>query len=246
VLIVIDPIVSVVTGNSHANAEVRRALQPLVDIAAETGCAVLGITHVAKGSHGRSAVERVIGSQAFGALARLVLMTGVVQPDGARRVVRAKTNIGPDGDGFEYSLVPAEVHEGEAKIATSAIAWGDPLFGSAHELLCADGGASDTDDRPISALEQAQRFLQDSLTSGSCLQTELEAAANSAGLAWATVRRAKDAPGIVSRKSGAGWSWSLPTNDRQDAQDAHQNRMSALSTLAACEPDSSTSWENEI
>jgi hypothetical protein len=72
-LLILDSIVSAIAGDSHKNAEVRRGLQPLVDFAAETGCAVLGITHFTKGTIGREPTERVTGSQAFGALARLVM-----------------------------------------------------------------------------------------------------------------------------------------------------------------------------
>lgn len=42
-LIVVDPLVSAVTGDSHKNTEVRRALQPLVDLASTMGAALVGI-----------------------------------------------------------------------------------------------------------------------------------------------------------------------------------------------------------
>ena len=48
-LLIADPVVSAVTGDSHRNTEVRRALQPLVDLASVYDCAVLGITHFSKG-----------------------------------------------------------------------------------------------------------------------------------------------------------------------------------------------------
>jgi putative DNA primase/helicase len=44
-LLIVDPIVSAVAGDSHKGAEVRRSLQPVVDLAHQLGCAVLGITH---------------------------------------------------------------------------------------------------------------------------------------------------------------------------------------------------------
>ena len=47
-LIILDPIVSAVPGDSHKNTEVRRGLQPVVDMGAELDCAVLGISHFAK------------------------------------------------------------------------------------------------------------------------------------------------------------------------------------------------------
>jgi len=55
-------IVSAVAGDSHKNSEIRRALQPLVDLGERTGCAILGISHFSKGTAGRDPVERVTGS----------------------------------------------------------------------------------------------------------------------------------------------------------------------------------------
>jgi RecA-family ATPase len=61
-LLIADPIVSAVAGDSHKNTEVRRALQPLVDLGAMLGCAVLGISHFSKGTAGRDPTERVTGN----------------------------------------------------------------------------------------------------------------------------------------------------------------------------------------
>ena len=61
-LIVLDPVVAAVSGDSHKNTETRRGLQPVVDLAAELDCAVLGITHLSKGTSGREPLERVAGS----------------------------------------------------------------------------------------------------------------------------------------------------------------------------------------
>jgi len=66
-LLIVDPIVSAVATDSHKNGEVRRSLQPLVDLAATHGCALIGITHYSKGTAGRDPLDRVTGSLAFGA-----------------------------------------------------------------------------------------------------------------------------------------------------------------------------------
>ena len=65
------------------HTEVRRSLQPLVDLAAEQGCALIGITHYSKGTAGRDRLERVTGSLAFGALPRIVLGTAKPAEEGA-------------------------------------------------------------------------------------------------------------------------------------------------------------------
>ena len=66
-LVVIDPIVAVAKSDSHKNAETRRDLQPLVDLAERTKAAVLGIHHLTKRSEDADPVDRVSGSLAFGA-----------------------------------------------------------------------------------------------------------------------------------------------------------------------------------
>ena len=68
-LLILDPIVSAVTGDSHKGAEVRRSLQPVVALAQRLGCAVVGVTHFSKGTAGRDPAERITGSIAFAALA---------------------------------------------------------------------------------------------------------------------------------------------------------------------------------
>jgi RecA-family ATPase len=57
-LIIIDPILQVVAGDSLKNAEVRRALAPLVAFAEEHGIAILGITHVNKRSKGKDPIDQ--------------------------------------------------------------------------------------------------------------------------------------------------------------------------------------------
>jgi putative DNA primase/helicase len=72
--IIVDPIVSAVAADSHKNGETRRALQPLVDLAANCRAALFGITHFSKGTTGREPLERITGSVAFGALPRVVMI----------------------------------------------------------------------------------------------------------------------------------------------------------------------------
>ncbi|EQD56134.1 AAA ATPase, partial [mine drainage metagenome] len=115
----------------------RRGLAPLVDLAARLDAALLGITHFSKGTQGRDPLERVSGSLAFGALARVVLGTirepmNPDDPTASRSLVvaRAKSNIGPDGDGFRYAFEQTELptHPG---ITASRIVWGAALKGAA-------------------------------------------------------------------------------------------------------------------
>lgn len=209
-LIVIDPLVSAVSGDSHKNAEVRRGLAPLVDLAARLDAALLGITHYTKGSGGRDPLERVTGSLAFGALARLVF--GTVRQSGSddtdsktMMLARAKSNIGPDGGGFSYDFEQVELpnHPG---VMASRIVWGVESQGTARELLA--------EINPDDEGQDAVSFLRDLLADGPISTKEVKRHADDAGLAWRTVQRAMKRAGVESRRDGFGQpaKWSLKSS----------------------------------
>jgi len=205
-LMICDPVVSAVAGDSHKNTEVRRALQPIVNLAAKLDVAVLGISHFSKGTAGRDPLERVTGSIAFGALARLVLVTAKSE-DGGRLLARAKSNIGPDGGGFGYSLEQVHADGLEA----SRVVWGEPLEGSAKQLL---GDAEMVGDSPR---DDAAEWLTDMLSGAEVAVPELRKQATAAGFSWRTIERAKSDLGVVSERisqgsAGSGrWYWRLPS-----------------------------------
>ncbi|WP_086120950.1 AAA family ATPase [Hydrogenophaga sp. IBVHS2] len=214
-LVIVDPVVSAVTGDSHKNTEVRRALQPLVDAAAAGRFAVLGITHFSKGGQGSDPTQRVIGSVAFSAVARVVLVAARVKgEDGEDRriLARSKSNIGPDDGGYEYHLEQVEVMPG---IEASRVAWGKAVQGSARELLTDN---TEADDEEKSAQDCAAEFLTDLLRDGPTPTKTVEAEAKAAGIAWRTVRRASDALHVKKRKTVEGWYWSIPSQPVQVVQ----------------------------
>ena len=209
-LLVIDPVVSAVAGDSHKNTEVRRALQPLVDLATACDCAVLGITHFAKGGQGTDPTQRVVGSVAFSAVARVVMVAAKVKADAeakdARILARTKSNIGPDGGGFRYFLKQAEPLPG---IHASHVAWGKAVDGTARELLTDPEDAPD-DDGEKSALETAMEFLVEILKDGSAPSKYVESEAKDAGISQRTVRRASEVLRVKKRKMNDAWYWFKP------------------------------------
>ncbi|MCW8966701.1 MAG: AAA family ATPase, partial [Candidatus Pacearchaeota archaeon] len=227
-LLIVDPVVSAVSGDSHKNAEVRRALQPLVDIGASLGCAVLGISHFSKGSAGRDPVERVTGSLAFGALARIVLAAAKL-PDsdgGGRLLARAKSNIGLDTGGFHYDLNVTELANHPGLFATQLL-WGEAIEGEARELLSKAEISGDPEEQ--SALDDAKRFLEMLLAEGPVASNEVMREAKQASHTDATIRRAKKALGIEVHKRGfqGKWVWELPKM-LKESKDAHPNNMSTF------------------
>lgn len=206
-LLIIDPVVSAVKGDSHRNAEVRRALQPLVDLAQRAGCAILGISHFSKGSAGRDPTERVTGSVAYGALPRVVMATAKVPAQDGRgdnRVfLRTKCNIGPDDGGYFYEMVLDALPTG---LEVPRIEWGQPIVGSAKAFLnAAEAVSIDTERRPIS---EAEDFIRSVLGSGPVAVSEIKREAKCAGIAERTLERAKAKLGFRSYKAPDGkWYW---------------------------------------
>jgi putative DNA primase/helicase len=209
-LLIVDPLVLAVSGDSHKNSETRRGLQPLVTFAASAGVAVLGITHYTKGTAGRDPVERVTGSLAFAAVPRLVMATAKPKEQGEpRRLVRAKSNIGPDGGGFEYDLAQHPIDD-TADIQGQRVLWGEALEGSAQALLAEIESPDAHSDAP--SRKAAEAWLVEMLGTGKVRTEFLQDVAPKAGHAWATVLRAKKALGVKATKLGLvdGWAWEMP------------------------------------
>lgn len=218
-LLIVDPVIQALgAADSHKNAETRRALQPLVDLGQKLDCAVLGISHFSKGTSGREPLERVSGSLAFGAIARVVFAAVKRGDEGegpARSFVRAKSNIGPDGGGFGYDIEMTEIGDG---IAASRIAWGDPLEGSAREIIERAAQA-----KPLKRDEVAD-WLRELLTAAPVKVEDIKREAGAAGFAWRTVERAKGTLGaqavrVSDGRGGRGhWVWQRP-DDTADFED---------------------------
>ncbi len=221
-LLMVDPVVSAVAGDSHKNTEVRRALQPLVDLAASLDCAAVGISHFSKGGAGRDPTERVVGSVAFSAVARVVMVAAKVKGDdgeGKRVLARSKSNIGPDDGGFDYGIEQIEL-DAYPGIHASFVAWGGAVAGTARELLaeCEADDGQDADE--ASALDDACAFLASELRAGPVSAKYLLGEARQAGHSERTLKRAKKRMDVESRKTGVVWEWALPAERAKDAKGA--------------------------
>ncbi|MBP6900886.1 MAG: AAA family ATPase [Burkholderiaceae bacterium] len=240
-LLILDPIVSAVTGDSHKGAEVRRSLQPVVELAQRLGCAVLGITHFSKGTSGRDPVERVTGSIAFAALARLVLVAAKVKPEPGdeaepRRVLlRAKSNVSADDGGFAYALERVEV---APEVEGQRVRWLEALDGTARELLA----EAEADPARDEVGDDVALFLRGVLADGPVAAKAVFADAAGAGYSRDQVQRTARRMGVDRRKLGmsGGWVWALPAPEggTEDGEDRSHHSVppsppSAPSSAAA-------------
>jgi hypothetical protein len=208
-MLLVDPIVSVVSGDSHKNAEVRKGLAPLVEFGEKTGASVVGISHFTKSTQGKEPIERIVGSIAFGAVARVVFAAATLPENdaegGSRLFCRVKSNIGPDSGGFKYDLAIAPLFE-YPEIAASSVVWGSQVEGSAKDLLSGEDGNKEDEN-----LSPCAEWLKELLTYGAKSKQEIDDAAREIGWTTKQVLTAKTKLRVESRKRGfsEGWFWSL-------------------------------------
>jgi putative DNA primase/helicase len=195
-------------------------------MAAKLDAALIGITHFTKGSEGRSPIDRVTGSVAFGALARVVLIAARPQDGddgkpGPRVLMRAKSNIGQDDGGFNYDLQLVPMRE-YPEIIVPVVSWGASVSGTARDILAAAEATDGNGDATVR--REAEDFLLDFLMDGPKPAKECKAAAADAALSLITVKCAKSKLGIASVKDGmtGGWVWSLPEGDHHKPKGSYQ------------------------
>lgn len=215
-LIIIDPLTAYLGSiDSHKVAEVRALLTPLTEFAARRGVAILCVSHLNKAG-GREALLRVTGSLGFVAAARTTYLIIKDHEDDARRLFLCSgTNIAPAMPGLAYRVRGGEPVPG---VPSSAVEWEpDPVDISADQAMeeSADSGGN-------YAGAEAEKFLEDLLADGRVKQTEVKRVALANGLAWKTVRRAKDKLGVKSKKQGFidGSSWC---GSFQNSEGAHHS-----------------------
>jgi energy-coupling factor transporter ATP-binding protein EcfA2 len=244
-LLLIDPIVCAIKGDMHRANDVRRGLQAVVDFAEKHRCAVLGISHFSKGSIGGIPADRVIGSQAFSALARTVLVAAKQENSTTRVLARAKSNISNDQGGVEYFIVTCTIGNG---IETTCVQWGEKIEGSARDILAnaeRTENPESNDHEKHTALESACQFLQEELKDGPVDTEQIEEDAKSVGCTRATVRRAKNELGVIARKKpeiNGAWYWMLPEDTQITSKvriENNEHLQEDLSTFGA-----SSSFDN--
>ncbi len=217
-LIIIDPI-SAYLGDgtdSHVNTSVRSVLAPLADLASRTGAAVLAISHLNKGQG--AAIYRIQGSIAFTAAARAVWAVARDQADEPgllRLMLPVKCNLAPDSKGLSYEL--------EDAARNASVSWGEIVETDAAEALTYESAEE------LSALQEAQDFLQELLAEGPLKASKAFEAARAEGIAKRTLYRAKKDLGIVSKKQENSWAWLLPgtniANSPQHCQDTTPDNL---------------------
>jgi hypothetical protein len=211
VLVILDPITAFLPEgvDAHKDAETRRALMPLKELAERSGAALLFIRHLNKAGD-LKAKYRGGGSIAFTAVARSVLVMDQ-HPNDPRSCVLAnvKANLTVPQGSLGYMLVSHAEHD------CALVVWLGEIDITADVLL----GRKDAR-RNSPARREAARLIVMLLkeTNGVRNAGEMRSLLTAAGCSPATVGRAREDLGVTTQETRAkdgtvtDWAWSLPAD----------------------------------
>jgi hypothetical protein len=213
-LIVIDPLTSSIDGDLHKVQEVRRAITPLAHVAQVNDLAVIGLTHVNKGSAAVS--DKMSGSHAFRDAARSVLLFARDDETQTTVVSLDKSNYArKEGDSFQFRLIDCEVPTDDGQTTNVARV---ELLGksdvSVSDLWQREQDTSDRDEQ-----NDTRAWLHAYLCDigGSAASADIRKAANTEGHSWRTVQRAGKNLCVMKRTGYQGQSvWTLKEDESRE------------------------------
>jgi DNA repair protein RadA/Sms len=191
-LLILDPIQAFLGDKVDINRanETRDITKKLGALADRTGCAVILIGHMNKGS-GVKAAYRGVGSIDFFAIARSVLLVGRVpeRPD-IRAIAQIKNNLGPEGDTVAFQL-------GE-----NGFQWIGNYDISVDELL---SGICSSDKK-----SKAESLIKSLLeTNDTYPANEVFIQGKKLGISKRTLENVKQELGVKSIRVGTAWHWKI-------------------------------------
>src|SRR5665213_12264 len=220
-LILLDPLMSRLDAglDTHKDAEVRIALEPLVALADRCGAAILGLIHVNK-SGGTDALNMLMGSRAFGAVARSVLFAmNSPEDENVKLLGQPKNNLGrSDLPTLTYSITGTKVADrADGEIWTGRVEWIGESDVTISDALVASG----EDSEARSATEEAVDWLQDYLKSvgGVAPSGTIKLQGHAVGHSARTLDRARKKLRIATESAGFPRQtfWQMPASEVPDA-----------------------------
>ena len=197
-LFILDPI-SAYIGNVNMNAanEVRPQFSSLAQVAKETGCAIIVISHLNK-AEGLKALYRIIGSvDISGSVRSITMIIRDPAEQDKRYFVQAKSNLAALRSGIAF------------RISEKGIDFQEEIEATAEELMKKFQNVSvgRPDDRMQEAADFIRKMLADNKPHPAA---ECESLLTDAGFKQGTIKKAKKFVDARSVKTGDLWNWYLP------------------------------------
>ena len=201
-LLILDPMSSYIgeiCSMNNAN-ETRAEFNHLIAVAKDTGCAIVIIAHMNK-MKDTNPLYRTNGSIDIAGAARSILAitrTPNKEVPAERYLVQVKSNLAPTGSAILFEVSEKGVDFISEMEMTAA---------EAFQSLVPKIG------RPNDKEVKAKAFLMEMLKDGEMLSSDCEEKLEAAGFKKSTIKKAKKNTGVISRKKGFLWYWSLPMGD---------------------------------
>jgi hypothetical protein len=234
VLILLDPLLSRLDAalDTHKDAEVRLALEPLVRSASATDACVLGLIHVNK-STTSDPLTMLMGSRAFAAVARTVLFVMTDPDDEDKRLLGTpKNNLGKcDLPTLAFRIVGAKVADTpEGEVWTGKVDW----LGETHQTIKEAIVAATEASGDKTATQEAGDWLHDFLVSqgGMAESSTIKAAGAAAGHTRDALHRARQRSriGTESRGFPRRTYWALPSRQLSDQSSDSRGETTTTAT----------------
>jgi hypothetical protein len=220
-MVILDPLLSRLEArlDSHKDADTRRMLEPLAQMADTARVAVVGLIHVSK-STSLDALSLLMASRAFAAVARSVLFVAVdPENEDQRLLALPKSNLG------KANLPMKIFHIRGAKVGTTAddeevwtgqLQWTGESDRTIRDVLVEQAAKRGGD--AAEARNSAEAWLLNYLKKqgGTAASKDVIAAAIKAGHAERTLQRAREHAGIDvadTQTFPSSSYWSLPGTD---------------------------------
>jgi AAA domain len=222
--VLLDPLLSTldIKLDSHKDAEVRMALEPLSRLAQDTQVSMLGLIHENK-SNAADLLTRIMGSRAFTAVVRAVLYCARHEDeldDLFDRYVfgQLKSNLGPRAkSGVKYHIESAHVgHDDDLNLPiwNSIVVWDGLTDESIQDIVTAQEKRKAKSPNVESAQSKAEKWLEAYLSEhGLTPSKKVKAMAGRDGHSEASIKRAADAMDIhIGKIPGTRneTTWELP------------------------------------
>lgn len=207
-MLVLDPLAAFIASDAdvYRDHHVRRILEPLSFVAAETNCGIIYIKHERKDSQGEP-LSRISDSVAFTAGARSVVQ---MKREGeyssrVRLVCHTKCNVAELAPIERWEVVPTLLTgDGRPEVRTARL----ESRGVAEGITVWDVFAPPVSDEELSERERAETLIRSYLAVSDVPSKDLMSMLDENGISEKTAKRARSDMGVTVEKRGRVW-WSL-------------------------------------
>lgn len=210
VLIGIDPLGSYLGGelDTHRDAALRSALDPISELAADVRCGIFSVMHFNKAATMKAAMDRVMGGAGFVNAPRCAMGFLVDDDDADKRdFVCLKTNMDPP-QGLQAHIETADAGRAASTgrvIKAPHIVWDSVIEKTADMIVAASR------EREAPKLDDAIAFLQAELKDGPRPVEAVKSHATALSISAITLKRAREEIGVTARQiegvPHGGWEY---------------------------------------